>query len=160
MNCHRIGFGFDAHDFSDRGKLRIGGVLVAELPALKGHSDGDALLHAVTDALLGAAALGDIGDMFPDTEKSIEGISSVVMLQAAVRRVMKAGYRIGNIDTTVVAARPRIGPLREKIRRSIARAARVSLADVGVKAKSPEGTRFLSEHGGIAAWAVATLIPR
>jgi 2-C-methyl-D-erythritol 2,4-cyclodiphosphate synthase len=112
-NCY-IGLGFDSHSFGTVGTLVLGGVLFQGTPRLKGHSDGDALLHAVIDALLGAAGLGDIGEMFPDTDNKIKGISSVVMLKKVLAEVRRNKFRVGNVDITVVADRPRLSPHKEK----------------------------------------------
>jgi 2-C-methyl-D-erythritol 2,4-cyclodiphosphate synthase len=156
----RTGVGFDAHDFSDSGTLRLGGVEFSGVPALKGHSDGDALLHAVTDALLGAGALGDIGELFPDTDPKIKGISSVVMLQKALEKLTTAGWRPVFVDTIVVADRPKITPVKANLKKSVAAALGLKPEQVNVKAKTSEGTRLLSEKGGIAAWAAVTVEPR
>jgi 2-C-methyl-D-erythritol 2,4-cyclodiphosphate synthase len=153
----RTGFGFDAHDYSLGGTLALGGVNFPGHPQLRGHSDGDALLHAVIDALLGASGLGDIGELFPDTKKSIKGISSRVMLKNVVKKIRSKGFAIKHIDTVVVAAKPKLTPMKKKMRMRIASDVGVSVEAVNIKAKTPEGTRLLSEAGGIAAWAVATL---
>lgn len=153
----RAGFGFDAHDFSSGGTLVLGGVTLPGAPRLRGHSDGDALLHAIIDALLGAAGLGDIGEMFPDTKKSIKGISSRVMLKKALAKIKAAKFSIVHVDTVVIADEPKITPVKKKIRARIAADLGISPRSVNIKAKTSEGTRFLSESGGIAAWAVATL---
>lgn len=155
----RTGFGFDAHDFSAGGTLVLGGVSFPGHPRLRGHSDGDALLHAVIDALLGAAGLGDIGELFPDTKKSIKGISSRVMLKSVVKKIRAKGLAIVHVDTVVVAQAPKLMPAKKKLRARIAADLGISSANVNVKAKTPEGTRLLSDEGGIAAWAVATLEP-
>ncbi len=153
----RTGIGFDAHDFSSGGTLILGGVNFRGYPRLRGHSDGDALLHAIIDALLGAAGLGDIGEMFPDTKKSIKGISSRVMLKKALAKVKAAKLSIVHVDTIVVADTPKITPVKKKIRARIAADLGISPRSVNIKAKTSEGTRLLSDNGGIAAWAVATL---
>src|SRR5438128_2209944 len=113
--CHRTGFGFDSHAFGSRGTLTLGGVRFPGTPKLEGHSDGDALLHAVIDALLGAAAAGDIGEIFPDTAAAYRGISSRRLLAAAYRRVQKAGFLALHIDVTVVADKPRLGSAKARI---------------------------------------------
>ncbi len=153
----RTGFGFDSHLFSRRGTLALGGLPFKGTPALAGHSDGDAVLHAVIDALLGAAALGDIGDMFPDSSKKIKGISSRVLLQRALLRVRAAGFLPEHVDVTVVANKPRLGSLKLKMKNSLARDLKLPASSVNVKAKTQEGLTWFDSPGGIAVWAVATL---
>lgn len=160
-NGLRAGLGFDAHDYSTSGTLVLGGVNFPGAPRLRGHSDGDALLHAIIDALLGAAGLGDIGEFFPDSKKSIKGISSRVMLKEVLRKVKRAGLQIVHVDTVVVAAKPKITPAKKRLRARLAADLGISAKNINVKAKTPEGTRILKKGGvatrGIAAWAMATL---
>lgn len=124
---------------------------------LAGHSDADAICHAVTDAVLGAAGLGDIGDMFPDTDPVNQNRDSIGMLEAAVRRVSATGYYVGQVDVTVVAEVPRIGPFREQIRSRLAAALGIDSANVSVKGKSNEGMGWIGRKEGVACIAVATL---
>jgi 2-C-methyl-D-erythritol 2,4-cyclodiphosphate synthase len=153
----RTGFGFDSHLFSSRGVLALGGVPFRGTPALTGHSDGDALLHAVIDALLGAACLGDIGDMFPDTSKKLKGVSSRKLLQLALRRVRDAGFSPEHVDVTVLADTPRLGAAKMKMKRALANDLKLPPSAVNVKAKTQEGLALFRAPGGIAVWAVATI---
>jgi len=154
----RTGIGYDSHRFGAGGPMRLGGI---DLPAdvhCAGHSDGDAICHAVTDAILGAAGLGDIGEMFPDTAAENKGKDSVVMLEAALERVHSAGWRINNVDITVVAQRPKIGPHRAAIRERLAAVLGVSADDVSVKGKTNEGMGWIGREEGLAVMSVATLV--
>ncbi len=157
LDPFRTGIGFDSHAYSKRGSLVLGGVKFPNVPALQGHSDGDALLHAVIDALLGAAGLGDIGEMFPDSSAATKGISSVVMLRKAASRVRESGFKAVHVDVTVVADKPRLSSAKGEIRRKIAHVLRLPPRSVNIKAKTSEGLRLFSAAGGVAAWAVATL---
>jgi 2-C-methyl-D-erythritol 2,4-cyclodiphosphate synthase len=153
----RVGIGYDSHAFAEGGPLVLGGVRIPADVRLRGHSDGDAVAHAITDAILGAAAKGDIGTLFPDTDPSNAGRDSMEMLRAAVRRVGAAGWRVQQIDVTVVAERPRIGPYREAMSAALARALGIPPADVSVKGKTNEGMGWIGRGEGLAALAVATL---
>lgn len=155
MTPFRIGHGYDIHRFGEGGVLMLGGVRFPELPALHGHSDGDAALHALTDALLGAAGLGDIGALFPPGDPATRGIDSRRMLAEAVTRLRAAGYALVNVDLTIVAERPRIGLRVAEIRATIAQALGVSAADVSIKGKTNEGLDALGRGEAIAAHAVA-----
>lgn len=135
----RIGYGFDSHEFKPGIALKIGGVALAHTHGLGGHSDGDVLLHALTDALLGAVAAPDIGTLFPPSDPQWKGADSVVFLQEALKRVKAAGYAVGNIDATLVLGAPRIGPHTAAIRESVAAALGIPPDCVGLKAKTPEG---------------------
>lgn len=135
----RIGFGFDSHEFQSGIPLRIGGVQLPHDAGLSGHSDGDVLLHAITDALLGAVAAGDIGAFFPPSDPKWKGANSVVFIEEAMRHIERAGYRVGNVDCTLVMAKPKIGPHAKEIQASIAKLLKVEPASVGIKAKTPEG---------------------
>jgi 2-C-methyl-D-erythritol 2,4-cyclodiphosphate synthase len=154
----RIGIGYDSHRFEPGGPLVLGGVHIAVDFSLHGHSDGDAVAHAVTDAVLGAAALGDIGEMFPDTDPGNQGANSIVMLQAAVARAAERGWRVGNIDVTVVTESPKLLPYREDMRVKLAEAIGVDVAFVSVKAKSNEGMGWVGRGEGLACMAVALLV--
>ncbi|MCY4640140.1 MAG: 2-C-methyl-D-erythritol 2,4-cyclodiphosphate synthase [Chloroflexi bacterium] len=153
----RVGIGYDVHRLGDAGTLRLGGVDVAAAPRLIGHSDGDALLHAITDALLGAAGQGDIGQHFPPGEESIAGIDSRELLRRAARLVAAQRYRVSNVDATVLAERPRIGPVIPAMRESIARTLGIETGRVNVKATTNEGLGAIGRGEAIAAMAVAML---
>src|SRR6476620_8854763 len=118
----RVGIGYDSHRYSPRRPLTLGGVLITSEMGLEGHSDADAVCHAITDAILGAASLGDIGEMFPDTDPKNKDRDSIGMLEAAVKRLAAAGYRVGQVDVSVIAETPRLSPHREKIRGRLATA--------------------------------------
>jgi 2-C-methyl-D-erythritol 2,4-cyclodiphosphate synthase len=124
---------------------------------LAGHSDADAICHAITDAILGAAGLGDIGEMFPDSDPANKGRDSIGMLEAAVRRLAAAGYRVGQIDVSVIAETPRLAPHREKIRARLATALGIDSTSVSVKGKTNEGMGWIGRKEGLACIAVATL---
>ncbi len=156
-NYTRTGFGFDSHSFGRTGTLVLGGKKFIGTPALTGHSDGDALLHALIDALLGAACLGDIGQLFPDTDKSIKGISSRVMLKEAVSRVKKMKFIPVHVDLTFVGDRPRMSSVNKEIRTNVASLLGLPLSSVSLKAKTPEGLNLFKSPGGVAIWALATL---
>jgi 2-C-methyl-D-erythritol 2,4-cyclodiphosphate synthase len=134
----RIGIGHDTHRIAPGGPLRLGGIDIPFDRHLVGHSDADVLLHAITDALLGAAALGDIGELFPDNDEANRGRDSAMMLDTAFRQVAEKGYRIVNLDCTVFAEQPKISPHKEQIRKQIAAILGMSAADVSVKAKTGE----------------------
>ncbi len=135
----RIGYGFDSHEFTAGIPLKIGGVVVPHSAGLGGHSDGDVLLHAITDALLGAVAAPDIGALFPPSDPKWKGTDSAAFLQEALKRVATAGYRVSNIDATLILAAPKIGPHAAAIRENVARLLNISADCVGLKAKTPEG---------------------
>jgi 2-C-methyl-D-erythritol 2,4-cyclodiphosphate synthase len=153
----RIGFGYDAHVLAEGRKLLLGGVEITHSKGLLGHSDADVLLHAISDAILGALCEGDIGLHFPDTDASIKGIESRKILGHAVRLAKEKGYTIANIDTTIVCQEPKIAPFREAIAESIASIASVSCDRVSVKAKTTEGLGFTGRKEGIEAYAVCLL---
>lgn len=136
----------------------LGGVRVASEHRLVGHSDGDAIAHAVTDAILGAAGAGDIGEMFADTDPANRGRDSIEMLRAAVERVRVRGWTVGNVDVTVIAERPKIGPYRDAIRSALGAALGLTIDDVSVKGKTNEHMGFVGREEGLACIAVATLI--
>jgi len=135
----RIGYGWDSHEFKRGIPLKIGGVKLPHDRGLAGHSDGDVLLHALTDALLGAVAAGDIGAYFPSTDKKWKGADSVTFVQHALKRVATAGYSVANVDSTLILAAPRIGPYARAIQARVAELLRVPKNNVGIKAKTPEG---------------------
>ena len=149
--------GYDVHRLAEGRDLILGGVKIPYEKGLLGHSDADVLLHAVMDALLGAAALGDIGQHFPDTDDAYRGISSVKLLEQVGELLWKHQYRIGNIDATVIAQRPKLSPYREEMRRNIAEALRIPVSLVNVKATTEEGLGFTGSGEGISAQAAALL---
>ncbi len=155
----RTGIGYDSHRFAPGGPMRLGGIDVPDDRHCAGHSDGDAICHAVTDAILGAAALGDIGALFPDTDPANKGRDSIAMLAAAVTRVHEAGWVVGNVDVTVIAERPKIGPHREAMRARLAHTLGVDVTDVFVKGKTNEGMGWIGRGEGLGVVAVATLVP-
>lgn len=153
----RIGHGFDAHRLVEGRKLILGGVEIPFERGVLGHSDGDALVHAIADALLGAAALGDIGLFFPDTDQRWKDAHSIDLLQACAQRVRAAGMAIVNVDATLVLERPKLVAHIAGMRERIARALNVASAQVSVKAKTSEGLGFTGDGSGVAAYAVAAL---
>jgi len=156
----RIGQGYDVHALVPGRRLVIGGVEVPYGHGLLGHSDADVLLHAITDALLGAAALGDIGRHFPDTDERWRGADSVALLAEAARRVNAAGWDVGNVDATVIAQAPKLADYLPRMAERIAVALGVGVGQVGVKAKTAERLGFAGRGEGIAAQAVALLVAR
>lgn len=153
----RVGIGHDTHRLAPGGPLRLGGIDVQHDHAAVGHSDADALLHAVTDALLGAASLGDIGELFPDTDAANRGRDSAEMLALAYGRVRQAGWRLVNVDTIVFAQRPKLSPYKDAMRHRIAAILNVSPMQIGVKAKTGERVGPVGREEAIAAEAVALL---
>ena len=158
MTQFRIGEGWDTHALVPGRKLVLGGIEVPFERGLLGHSDADVLLHAITDALLGAAGLGDIGRHFPDTDDSFKGADSVVLLVEAARRVRDLGHRIGNIDSTVIAQAPRLASHIEAMRQRIATALGLELGQVNVKAKTAERLGPVGQGLSIEARAVVLLV--
>ncbi len=154
----RTGIGYDSHRFAAGGPIILGGVRIPSEVRLVGHSDGDAIAHAVTDAVLGAVAAGDIGEMFADTDPANRGRDSIEMLRAAVERVRRRGWVVGNVDVTVIAERPKIGPHRDAIRAALSAALAVSADDVSVKGKTNEHMGFVGREEGLACIAIATLV--
>ena len=153
----RIGIGFDSHRLIEGRPLILGGELVPHSAGLKGHSDGDALCHAITDALLGAAALGDIGRHFPDTDPQYRGANSLDVLARAVGIVREAGYAVENVDAVVIAERPPLAPHADRIRRRLAAALGVEVGAVSVKGKTNEGMGEVGRGEAIVVHAVALL---
>jgi 2-C-methyl-D-erythritol 2,4-cyclodiphosphate synthase len=153
----RIGTGYDVHRLVEGRKLIIGGVEIPYERGLLGHSDADVLMHAVCDALLGAAGLGDIGKHFPDTVPKFKGISSRLLLEDVRRLLAEAGYQVNNIDATIVAERPRMSPHIPAMVANIAAAVAVDRSSVNVKATTTEGLGFAGKGEGIAAYAVCTI---
>ena len=154
----RVGQGFDVHPLVPGRKLVIGGVEIPFALGLQGHSDADVLLHAITDALLGAAGLGDIGRYFPDTDAHWAGVDSRLLLREAMTAVRHAGWRVGNVDATVVAQAPRIAPYVSRMQGNIAADLQIDVACVNIKGKTTERLGFTGRAEGIAAQAVALLV--
>ncbi|KRB81611.1 2-C-methyl-D-erythritol 2,4-cyclodiphosphate synthase [Duganella sp. Root198D2] len=154
----RIGQGYDSHRLVEGRKLILGGVEIPHERGLLGHSDADALLHAITDAILGAAALGDIGKHFPDTAEEFRGADSRVLLREAAKRVRATGYDIGNVDCTIIAQRPKMAPHIAGMAANIAADLGVPVGHVNVKAKTNEKLGYLGREEGINAEAVALLV--
>ena len=153
----RIGMGYDVHRLSAGRKLIMGGVDIPYEKGLLGHSDADVLVHAIMDALLGAAALGDIGSHFPDTDPAYEGISSIRLLEHVGKLLADSGYAIGNIDATIIAQKPKMRPHIDQMRENIANALKIRPDQVGVKATTEEGLGFTGSGAGISAHAVCLL---
>ena len=158
MRLPRIGHGYDVHRLTEGRKLILGGVDVPFEKGLLGHSDADVLLHALMDALLGAAALGDIGKLFPDTDEQYRGADSRVLLREVARRLKDDGYTVGNVDVTLVAQRPKVASFIPKMRENIASDLGVELTQVNVKATTEEHLGFTGSGEGMAAHAVALII--
>ena len=151
------GLGYDCHRFADGRRLVLGGIEIPHERGLAGHSDADVLVHAIIDALLGAAALGDIGEHFPDTDDAYRDADSLSLLRSAVGMLSDAGFAVRHIDATVVIERPKLAPLREAIRASLAHALGLPVSHVNVKATRGEGMGFVGREEGAAALAVATV---
>ena len=157
MTNLRIGHGYDVHRLSEGRALILGGVEIPYEKGLLGHSDADVLTHAVMDALLGAAALGDIGKLFPDSDAAYNGISSIELLKRVKERLTEAGFETVNLDATILAQAPKLAPYRDEMRGNIACALGIPVSRVSVKATTEEGLGFTGSGEGIAAHAVALL---
>lgn len=153
----RIGQGYDCHALVTGRKLIIGGVMIPHSTGLLGHSDADVLLHAITDALFGAAALGDIGRHFPDTAEEFAGADSRVLLREALKRLTTAGYRVGNIDATIIAQQPKMAPHIPQMIANVAEDLGVQIGQVNIKAKTNEKLGYLGREEGIASEAVVLI---
>lgn len=153
----RIGHGYDVHRFAADRSLIVGGVNIPYEQGLLGHSDADVLLHAISDALLGAAALGDIGRHFPDNDPKFKGADSLVLLATVVELLTQKGYQIGNIDSTVIAQRPKLAAYIPSMRSNIAKVCKIDIDMVNVKATTEEGLGFTGALQGMAAHAVCTI---
>lgn len=156
----RIGHGYDVHRLVEGRKLILGGVEVPHTLGLLGHSDADVLTHAVMDALLGAAALGDIGRHFPDTDPAYKGADSLVLLDHVMALLEEAGWQVGNVDATILAQKPKLAPYISQMRDNLARRMKVAPEQVNVKATTEEKLGFTGAEEGIAAHAVCLLEPR
>ena len=155
----RIGHGYDVHRLVEGRSLILGGVRIPFEKGLDGHSDADVLTHAVMDALLGAAAMGDIGKLFPDTDDRYLGADSIALLREVDRRLTEAGYRLGNLDVTVIAQQPKLAPYINQMRQNLAAALHTELQNVSIKATTEEHLGFTGSGEGIAAHAVCLLEP-
>ena len=153
----RVGIGFDSHRFDADRPLVLGGVTIPGAQGLLGHSDADAVSHALTDAILGAAALGDIGNLFPDTDPAWAGADSVLLLRTAHERVRGAGWTLNQADVTVIAQAPKLAPHVEAMRVRLGEALEVGPGAISIKAKTNEGMGFIGRGEGIAVMAVVTL---
>ncbi len=153
----RIGQGYDVHRLIEGRKLILGGVEIPHPKGLLGHSDADVLLHAICDALLGAAALGDIGTHFPDHDPAYEGISSLILLQSCRKLLWECGYTVGNLDATIIAQQPKLAPYLPQMRQAIAKGLKVPIDRISIKATTEEGLGFSGREEGIAASAVVLL---
>jgi 2-C-methyl-D-erythritol 2,4-cyclodiphosphate synthase len=153
----RIGQGYDAHRFSEGGRLVLGGVPIEYEKSLAAHSDGDVALHALCDALLGAAAMGDIGRHFPDTDQNFKGIDSRILLRNVCAKLTAQGYSVGNVDVTIVAQKPKLAPYIDRMRATIATDLQIEIDAVNVKATTTEGMGFEGRGEGISSSAVAIL---
>jgi len=153
----RIGHGYDVHKFCENRPLIIGGVSIPYEKGLLGHSDADVLLHAISDALLGAAALGDIGRHFPDNDDSFKNIDSRILLRNVLKKITAKGYKISNIDVTVIAQAPKLAPYIEQMAKNISEDLKIDISRVNIKATTEEGLGFTGKKLGISAHAVCLL---
>ena len=153
----RVGIGYDVHPLVEGKKLFLGGIEIPYSKGLLGHSDGDVLIHAICDAILGAISEGDIGVHFPDSDESIRGINSIKILSYVMELVKKKGFKVVNIDAVIAAEEPKIHPHRELIRKNIAKILNVDIDMVGIKGKTKEGLGFVGKREGIEVYAVALL---
>ena len=158
MMPFRIGHGFDVHAFGGEGPITLGGVKIPYQQGLLAHSDGDVVLHALSDALLGAVALGDIGHHFPDTDDAFKGIDSRILLRKVFADVSAEGYKVGNVDITVMAQAPKMAPHIDAMRRCIADDLDADMSQINVKATTTEKLGFVGRKEGIAAEAVVLLV--
>lgn len=157
MGKMRIGYGYDVHKFAEGRDLYLGGVKIPHTMGLLGHSDADAALHSLCDALLGAAAMGDIGKSFPDTDPKYKGISSIILLKCVADKLKAAGWRLGNADITIVAQSPKLAPYTEDMRKAIAEAVCADISQISVKATTTEHLGFEGRGEGIGASAVVLI---
>ena len=153
----RIGHGYDVHKLVEGRRLIMGGVEIPYEKGLLGHSDADVLLHAISDALLGAAALGDIGKLFPDTDPQFKGADSLVLMKEVYRNIKDMGYRVVNVDATIIAQRPKMRGYIDSMRENIAKVLECDIRDINVKATTEEGMGFTGEGMGISAHAVCLI---
>ncbi len=153
----KVGIGYDSHRLSKYRKMYIGGIKIPYEYGLEGHSDADVLIHAIIDALLGAAGLGDIGTLFPDTDEKYKDIKSTLLLKDAVKRIRKSGWKIVNIDSIVLAELPKLKPFIQRMREELSEIINIEVSCISIKAKTNEGMGFVGRYEGIAALAVVLL---
>lgn len=153
----RIGHGYDVHKFSEGRKLILGGVEIPHTVGLLGHSDADVLTHSIMDALLGAAAMGDIGGLFPDTDPNYKGADSMKLLDEVCRHIFDKGYKISNIDSTVIAQNPKLKPYIQQMRTNISKVCEIDIDQINIKATTEEKLGFTGREEGIASHAVCLL---
>jgi 2-C-methyl-D-erythritol 2,4-cyclodiphosphate synthase len=158
MNTIRIGFGYDVHRLVTGRNLILGGVKIPYPYGLLGHSDADVMTHALCDAILGAAALGDLGQHFPDSDPLYAGISSIKLLEEVIQKIVSSGWRLGNADITLVSQAPKIAPFVAEMKKNISEACKVSMDQINIKATTTEGLGFTGNGEGMAAYAVVTII--
>ena len=158
MNTVRIGFGYDVHRLVTSRALVLGGVKIPHPYGLLGHSDADVIIHALCDAILGAAALGDLGRHFPDSDPRYAGISSIKLLEGVVQKIASSGWKLGNADITLVAQVPKIAPFVTEMEKNISDACKVSADHINIKATTTEGLGFTGTGEGMAAYAVVTIL--
>jgi len=156
----RVGFGYDVHRLVPGRRLVLGGVTIEHELGLLGHSDADVLLHAISDAILGACALGDIGRHFPDSDDKYKGISSMLLLEEVCKKAGEKGFSVNNVDATIVAQAPKLSPFMEKMRENVASCIGIDKSRVNIKATTTEGLGFAGERLGIASYCVATVIKK
>jgi len=156
----RIGFGFDVHQLQEGRDFWLGGIHIPAQKGILGHSDADVLLHAICDAILGSLALGDIGKHFPDTDQNFKGIDSKVLLEKVMELISEKGYKIGNIDTTVVCQQPKIMPYALQMQTCIANICNIEISDISIKATTNETMGFIGREEGIVAYAVVLLLKK
>ncbi len=154
----RIGFGYDVHAFAENRKLILGGADIPHSVGLLGHSDADVAVHAIMDALLGAAALGDIGKHFPDTEGEFKDINSLILLSKTNTILKEAGFAVNNIDCTIAAQKPKLAPFIEEMRQNVSRELGIDISQVSIKATTTEKLGFEGRCEGISAYAVCTIL--
>lgn len=157
---YRIGFGYDIHQFTDDRKFMLGGIEIPFERGLKGHSDADALLHSICDAMLGALALGDIGKHFPDTDPKYKGIASKILLSEVNNLIESEGYKLGNLDSTIVLQRPKLAPHIESIRKMIASILYCDIDQISVKATTSEWMGFVGEEKGIKVISTVIMVKK
>jgi len=153
----KVGFGYDVHRFTENRPLILGGLTIPHPKGLLGHSDADVLLHAIADALLGAANLGDIGMMFPDDDPSYKDIASSILLEKVVEMISNRGYRIGNLDVTLVLQSPKISDYIPEMKKKVAGLLKIDEPDISIKAKTSEGMGFIGREEGISAYATVLI---
>jgi 2-C-methyl-D-erythritol 2,4-cyclodiphosphate synthase len=156
----RIGFGFDVHQLQEGRDFWLGGIHIPAKKGILGHSDADVLLHAICDAILGSLALGDIGKHFPDTDQNFKGIDSKILLEKVMELTAEKGYKIGNIDTTVVCQQPKIMPYALQMQTCIANICNIEITDISIKATTNETMGFIGREEGIVAYAVVLLLKK